>query len=112
MKLTVASSPHIRGDFRTSRIMLDVVLALLPALAVGAAFQGPRALIVALLGLTPEELTWEKTKRLPLPVHPEAKAVTCSNPKCVTNNDRAVKPLARPTEDGHWACEYCDTVMK
>ena len=30
MKLTVASSPHIRGDFRTSRIMLDVVIALLP----------------------------------------------------------------------------------
>jgi Na+-translocating ferredoxin:NAD+ oxidoreductase RnfD subunit len=31
MKLTVASSPHIRGNFRTNRIMLDVVLALLPA---------------------------------------------------------------------------------
>jgi len=35
MKLTTASSPHIRGNFRTNRIMLDVVLALLPALAVG-----------------------------------------------------------------------------
>ena len=35
MKLTVASSPHIRGNFRTNRIMMDVVLALLPALAVG-----------------------------------------------------------------------------
>ena len=35
MNLTVASSPHIRGDFRTSRIMLDVVLALMPALLVG-----------------------------------------------------------------------------
>ena len=35
MKLTVASSPHIRGNFRTNRIMLDVILALLPALAVG-----------------------------------------------------------------------------
>ena len=35
MNLTVASSPHIRGNFRTNRIMLDVVLALLPALAVG-----------------------------------------------------------------------------
>ena len=46
MKLTVASSPHIRGDFRTSRIMLDVVLALLPALAVGAIVLGPRALLV------------------------------------------------------------------
>ena len=52
MKLTVASSPHIRGNFRTNRIMLDVVLALLPALAVGAAFQGPRALIVTLLSVS------------------------------------------------------------
>ena len=70
------------------------------------------ALIVALLGLEPGVTTWEKTKRLPIEIHPEAKAVPCTNPKCVTNNDRAVKPLARPTEDGHWACEYCDTVIK
>ena len=52
MNLTVASSPHIRGNFRTNRIMLDVVLALLPALAVGAFFQGPRALLVALLSVS------------------------------------------------------------
>ena len=51
MKLTVACSPHIRGNFRTNRIMLDVVLALLPALAVGAFFQGPRALLVALISV-------------------------------------------------------------
>ena len=49
MKLTVASSPHIRGNFRTNRIMLDVVLALLPALAVGIWMQGIRALFVTLL---------------------------------------------------------------
>ena len=47
MKLTVASSPHIRGDFRTSRLMLDVVLALLPALAVGTFVLGIRSLAVA-----------------------------------------------------------------
>ena len=52
MNLTVASSPHIRGNFRTNRIMLDVVLSLLPALAVGACFQGPRALIVALMSVS------------------------------------------------------------
>ncbi len=46
MNLTVASSPHIRGDFRTSRLMLDVVLALLPALAVGVWMLGIRALAV------------------------------------------------------------------
>ena len=46
MKLTVASSPHIRGDFRTSRLMLDVVIALLPALLVGTFVLGARALAV------------------------------------------------------------------
>ena len=49
MKLTVASSPHIRGNFRTNRIMLDVVLALLPALAVGILVLGIRALWVTLV---------------------------------------------------------------
>ena len=49
MNLTVASSPHIRGNFRTRRIMLDVVLALMPALAVGIAVFGLRALYVTLL---------------------------------------------------------------
>jgi len=48
MRLTVASSPHIRGDFRTSRIMLDVVIALIPALAVGVYRFGPQALLVVL----------------------------------------------------------------
>ena len=51
MNLTVASSPHIRGNFRTNRIMLDVVLALLPALAVGVVHD-PRALIVAILSVS------------------------------------------------------------
>jgi len=49
MKLTVASSPHIRGNFRTNRIMLDVVLALLPALIVGTYVLGLRCLLVALV---------------------------------------------------------------
>ena len=52
MNLTVASSPHIRGNFRTNRIMLDVVLALMPALAVGISVHGFRALIVALLSMS------------------------------------------------------------
>ena len=51
MKLTVASSPHIRGNFRTNRIMLDVVLALLPALFVGIWRFGARALLVTLVSI-------------------------------------------------------------
>ena len=49
MKLTVASSPHIRGNFRTNRIMLDVVLSLTPALAVGVFRFGFDALLVTLV---------------------------------------------------------------
>ena len=51
MKLTVASSPHIRGNFHTNRIMLDVVLALLPALAVGVWVLGIRALLVTAVSI-------------------------------------------------------------
>ena len=51
MKLTVTSSPHIRGDFRTSRLMLDVVIALIPSLIVGTYVLGLRALLVALVSI-------------------------------------------------------------
>lgn len=51
MKLTVASSPHIRGDFKSSRIMFDVLLALLPALAVGIWMHGIRSLVVTLVSI-------------------------------------------------------------
>ena len=49
MKLTVASSPHIRGNFATRRIMADVMIALTPALAVGVGRFGMDALILALV---------------------------------------------------------------
>lgn len=51
MKLTVASSPHIRGNFRTNRIMMDVVIALLPALAAGILRFGFGALMVTLVSV-------------------------------------------------------------
>ena len=51
MKLTVASSPHIRGNFKTRRIMLDVVLALLPALIVGIWLHGIRSLLVTIVAM-------------------------------------------------------------
>ena len=61
MKLTVASSPHIRGDFRSSRLMLDVVIALIPALIVGVAVLGIRALVLTLVSMAAAvtaELLW------------------------------------------------------
>jgi len=51
MKLTVASSPHIRGAFRTNRIMIDVVIALLPAFAVGVYRFGIQAFYVAIVSI-------------------------------------------------------------
>ena len=51
MKLTVASSPHIRGDFRTSRLMLDVVIALVPALLVGIWVLGIASLYLVLVSM-------------------------------------------------------------
>ncbi len=44
LKLTVSSSPHIRFIEDTKSIMLDVIIALLPALAVAAYMFGIRAL--------------------------------------------------------------------
>ena len=49
MNLIVTSSPHIRGKETTARIMLDVLLALMPALVVGICVQGLRALLVTLV---------------------------------------------------------------
>ena len=51
MNLTVASSPHIRGNFKTRRIMLDVVLALLPAMVVGIWLHGLRSLLVTVVAI-------------------------------------------------------------
>ncbi|MDR1061325.1 MAG: RnfABCDGE type electron transport complex subunit D [Clostridiales bacterium] len=43
----MASSPHIFSDITTRRIMLDVVIALLPATLAGAWFFGARVLLVS-----------------------------------------------------------------
>lgn len=45
-ELTVSSSPHVHGPNRTARLMLDVILALLPALVGAVVFFGPRVLLV------------------------------------------------------------------
>ena len=49
MKLKVVSSPHVRSNDSTGRIMLDVIVALIPALAVGIAMRGFRALMITAL---------------------------------------------------------------
>ena len=49
MTLTTPSSPHIKSPVSTARLMRDVLLALLPALAVGIRRLGLRGLFVTLL---------------------------------------------------------------
>lgn len=51
MKFEVTSSPHIRGKKNTKHIMLDVIIALIPALLVGTFRFGVRALIVTLVSI-------------------------------------------------------------
>ena len=48
MKFVVTSSPHIRGKRNTQNVMLDVIIALLPALLAGVIIFGMRAFLVAL----------------------------------------------------------------
>lgn len=45
-KVVVTSSPHIKNDEDTRSIMLDVIIAMVPALAVGIFTFGPRALML------------------------------------------------------------------
>ncbi len=47
----VSSSPHIRGTSSVQKIMLDVVIALIPALGAGVYFFGIRALYVTLFSV-------------------------------------------------------------
>ena len=45
-KLVVSASPHIRSEKTTTRIMLDVIIALIPALIASFVFFGPKVLAV------------------------------------------------------------------
>lgn len=46
LKLTVASSPHVNSPVDTQTLMRDVLIALIPALAMGTFFFGPRAVLL------------------------------------------------------------------
>ena len=43
-KLIVSSSPHISSTVKTKNIMLDVIIAMIPALIASVFYFGPRAL--------------------------------------------------------------------
>lgn len=63
IKLTVASSPHVRCNETISKIMWNVVAALVPAAAFGVYYFGVNALvniIVAIVSAVIFEFLWEK----------------------------------------------------
>ncbi len=50
-KYIVASSPHVRSEVGTSKIMLDVIIALIPAVIAGIVVFGVRALLIMLVSV-------------------------------------------------------------
>ncbi len=56
-KLIVSSSPHFRSGISTKRIMLDVVIALLPACIAATVIFGPICLAIMALSITSAVLT-------------------------------------------------------
>ncbi len=50
-KVVVTSSPHIKAEDDTRSLMLDVLIALFPALAVGVYTFGPRALVLTVIAM-------------------------------------------------------------
>ena len=50
-KVVVSSSPHIKAEDDTRSLMLDVLIALIPALAVAVFTFGPRALVLTVISM-------------------------------------------------------------
>ncbi len=78
-RLIVSSSPHIRSARTTQKIMLDVIIALLPALVASAIIFGPRTLLLA--GVSAAacvacEAAWEKFRKQPCTVSDLSAVVT------------------------------------
>ena len=67
-KLSVASSPHASSPVGTKNLMMDVVIALIPALCFSIWFFGPRALtttLVSVIGCVFFEWAYEKVMKKP-----------------------------------------------
>ncbi len=79
MMNNVSVSPHIRSRLSTSTVMLDVAVALMPALAFGVFVFGLRALLIILVSVAACVLTegvYQKAMKLPLTVADGSAVVT------------------------------------
>ncbi len=64
----VSSSPHLRSEVTVQKIMLDVIIALIPASLMGVYFFGMRALIllaVSTLSAVASEVVFQKIRKKP-----------------------------------------------
>ncbi len=71
MSLRLSTAPHIRSPKTTTRLMLNVLLALLPSAAAGVWYFGTRALMllcVSTASAVVAEYLWQKLGRLPVRV--------------------------------------------
>ncbi len=78
-RLKVSSSPHIRAEDTTARIMLDVLIALMPALAIGVFVYGGRALtttLISAMGCVFFEWIYELLAKKPVTIRDGSAAVT------------------------------------
>ena len=78
-RLTVSSSPHVRSEETVSSIMLDVVIALCPAMIAAAFYFGFRALIVTavtILSCVAAEFAWQKMCKKPVTIKDWSAVVT------------------------------------
>lgn len=79
MKLNVSISPHIRAGETTTTIMLDVIIALLPSVAVGVYVFGARAFAITMLSVVScvaSEYLYEKLLKKPITVRDLSAVVT------------------------------------
>ncbi len=79
IKLNTSSSPHIRSRATTNRIMLDVVIALIPATAYGIYIFGVNALFICLasvLSCVATEAIIQKISKKPITINDFSAVVT------------------------------------
>ncbi len=77
--LVVSSSPHIRSEETVQRIMLDVIIALLPATAASVYFFGFRALAITLVSIAASvaaEAAIQKIRNKPVTVSDGSAVIT------------------------------------
>ncbi len=78
-RFLVSSSPHIRSGESTKRIMIDVIIALLPALVVGIYFFGLKALWLTMVSVgfaVATEVVMQKIMKKPVTINDFSAVVT------------------------------------